>query len=237
MNLELHSHSKFSFDSFLDPIMMIKRAKQIGLDGIAITDHNTIKGGVAAQKNNYCEEFAVIIGSEIQTEAGDIIGLFLNEEIISRNSLEVVDQIHDQDGIAVLPHPFRGHNLSADLIKRIDLIEIFNARSTLETNEMAKELAMSSGKKIIVGSDAHFLSEIGSAKSTIFSNNNPRKDLLNGCSKIETGLSPIYLQSLSQTIKAIREKHYRNIPISLLRAIIQFSLRNMVDRRYNIKLQ
>ena len=225
MNLELHTHSKYSFDSFLDPIKMTKRAKKIGLDGIAITDHNTIKGGVIAQKNNCCDEFKVIVGCEIKTEAGDIIGLFLNEEIRSRNSLEVIDQIHDQAGIAVLPHPFRGHNLSDDLIRKVDLIEVFNARSTLEANKMATELARSAHKKFVAGSDAHFSSEIGLANSIFLSNYDLRKGILNGCSDIETAFSPIYLQSLSQTIKAIRERHYKNVPIILIYAIRQFSLR------------
>ncbi|HBI72885.1 MAG TPA: phosphotransferase [Lachnospiraceae bacterium] len=225
MILELHSHSKYSYDSLIEPIKMVKYAKKIGLDGIAITDHDTIKGGVIAQKDNRSDEFTVIVGCETKTEAGDIIGLFLNEELRSRNSLEVIDEIHDQAGIVVLPHPFRGHNLSEDLIKKVDLIEVINSRSSSEANKRAKELALSSLKNSVVGSDAHFLSEIGSSKNIFPVNFNIRKEILNGCSDIQINSSPSYLQPLSQTIKAIKQERYHDVLILLSYTFMQFIFR------------
>lgn len=132
-----------------------------GLSGIAITDHNTISGGLEVKKVNKDRKFTVIVGSEIQTEVGDIIGLFLNEEIKTRNSVEVIEEIKDQGGYVILPHPYRGHKLNKNVITKSDAIEIFNGRSTYEENNLALELAKKLDKPVTVGSDAHFACEIG----------------------------------------------------------------------------
>lgn len=164
MKYDLHIHSKYSYDSFLRPEIILKMAKRKGLDGIAITDHNTIKGGVRAWKinNDAQKKMDVIVGSEIKTEYGDIIGLFLNEEITSQRFLEVVDEIKSQDGAIVLAHPFR-HQIEFPkmLFRYIDAIEGFNARSSKSQNEIAKKLAKEQKKKLTGGSDAHSIFEIG----------------------------------------------------------------------------
>ena len=96
MIFDLHIHSKYSFDSISEPKKIIKVAKNMGLNGVAITDHNTTKGGLEAKKINRDHDFLVIVGSEISTEIGDITGLFLSEEIKSRNSMEVIEEIKKQ---------------------------------------------------------------------------------------------------------------------------------------------
>ena len=88
MKLDLHIHSKYSSDGVLDPEKIVKIAAKRGLNGVAITDHNTIIGGLKA-KNYETEDFKVIVGSEISTERGEIIGLFLKEEIKPGNVQEV----------------------------------------------------------------------------------------------------------------------------------------------------
>lgn len=74
MKFDLHVHTKYSKDSLLNPKTVLKIAKKKGLNGIAITDYNTIKGALATQKINDDENFTVIVGSEIKTEYGDTIG-------------------------------------------------------------------------------------------------------------------------------------------------------------------
>lgn len=166
MKLDLHIHSKYSKDSLLKPETILKVAKKRGLNGIAVTDHNTIKGGLATKKMNVDENFTVIIGSEIKTEYGDIIGLFLQEEIISRAFEEVVDEVKDQDGLVILAHPFRkGFVFPSNLFIKIDLIEAFNARSPKSLNEKAFELAKKHKKPITAGSDSHLAFEIGGGKT------------------------------------------------------------------------
>ena len=90
---------------------------------MAITDHGTIQGGLATRVSSP-NSFIVIVGAEIKTEFGDIVGLFLNEEIKSHRINEVIDEISDQSGLIVLPHLFREHNLNMlddKLIEKIDL--------------------------------------------------------------------------------------------------------------------
>ncbi|ODS40249.1 MAG: hypothetical protein A7315_09170 [Candidatus Altiarchaeales archaeon WOR_SM1_79] len=216
MIFDLHIHSKYSFDSILEPKKIIKVAKKRGLDGVAITDHNTIKGGLEAKKINGDPNFLVIVGSEISTEIGDIIGLFLNEEIKSRNSMEVIKEIKEQGGLVVLPHPYRGHKLNEELIEKIDAIEVFNARSSKIENEKSAKLAERYGKPAVAGSDAHFSSEIGSGKTIISSKKEVKKDVLNEIIRLERYQSPSYLQSLSQIIKSIKMEEYRKIPIQVI---------------------
>jgi predicted metal-dependent phosphoesterase TrpH len=162
MKIDLHVHSKYSYDSLLSPERIIKIAKKKGLDGVAVTDHGTIKGGIEALKINKDKDFQVIVGAEIKTEYGDVIGMFLNEEIKSQIFMQVVGEIRDQGGLVVLAHPFRkGIMFPTDLLKYVDLIEGFNARSPKDLNKKARELARSYRMPITAGSDAHLGFEIG----------------------------------------------------------------------------
>lgn len=219
MILDLHIHSKYSFDSISKPHDIVRVAKRKGLNGIAITDHNTIKGGVEAKKINHDPSFLVIIGSEISTEIGDIIGLFLNEEIKSRDSMEVVEEIHNQGGIAILPHPYKDHRLNDEIIRKIDAIEGFNARSSEENNKKAMRLAGRFKKTTVAGSDAHFCSEIGTCK-VILNSTNVRDEISNGKLELETKMTPLYMQSISQMIKSIKLRKYNEVPIRFISLIM-----------------
>lgn len=204
MKLDLHIHSKYSYDSLLSPEKIIKVAKKKGLNGVAVTDHGTIKGGVETKKISD-DDFAVIVGSEIRTEYGDIVGLFLNEEIISNILMEVVEEIKSQGGLVVLAHPYRtGIIFPEGLMDRIDLIEAFNGRSPKNLNKMAFELARKFEKPIGAGSDAHLSFEIGVGRTILFSN--VRKALARGETKIEGNESNYYLvHGLSVVIEKIKK--------------------------------
>ena len=82
MKYDFHTHSKYSADGYIEPKIMVKIAAKVGLSGIAVTDHNTIKGGLTAKKYEN-DKIQVIVGSEILTDKGEIIGIFLTEEIKS----------------------------------------------------------------------------------------------------------------------------------------------------------
>jgi predicted metal-dependent phosphoesterase TrpH len=165
MKYDLHVHSKYSHDSLLDPSEILKIAIKRGLDGVAIIDHNTIKGGLVAEKTNKNPDFEVIVGSEIKTEYGDIIGLFLNEEVKSRKFMEVIEEIKNQGGLTALAHPFRPYEVPEKIILHLDFIEGFNARSKKWQNQKAYALALTLNKKVIAGSDAHFSFEIGRGRT------------------------------------------------------------------------
>ena len=166
VRIDLHVHSKYSSDGVLDPKNIVKIAMKKGLRGIAITDHNTIRGGLEAKKYE-TEDFKIIVGSEIMTERGEITGLFLSEEIKSKDVQNVISDIKDQNGIIVIPHPFDELRHSAfhpteEDAEFTDCVEGFNSRCVFQKyNERAVEFGKKHNMTIVGGSDAHFLNEIG----------------------------------------------------------------------------
>lgn len=183
------------------------------MNGIAITDHDTIKGGLEARNINNDPNFVVIVGCEILTDVGDIIGLFLSKEIKSRDYEGVIKEIKDQNGIIVLPHPYRGHKLNSKIIENVDAIEVFNSRNNENENIKALKLAKKYNKPILTGSDAHFVIEIGNATTVIKGSDitEINNNILNASVK-STEYSPLYLKPASQIIKAIKSKKYNLIP-------------------------
>lgn len=161
---DLHIHSKYSLDSVMNPKKILEIAKSKGFDTVAITDHNTIRGAIEAKKFEDIIGIRVIVGSEIRTDIGDLIGLKLEREIGERSWDRVLSEIKDQGGIAVLPHPYRDHTMVKEVAKKVDLIEIWNARCHPEQNNKALELATSVRCGTIMGSDAHLYSEIGNLR-------------------------------------------------------------------------
>lgn len=185
MKIDLHIHTKYSKDCRLEPERIVRAAKLKGLGAVAITDHGTLKGGVDVKKLKV-RNFEVIVGSEVMTERGEVIGYFLNEEIKSKSLQEVIDEIRAQDGIVCIPHPFdifRGSSLHADpgLVKNIDAIEVFNSRCVLNrSNEKARGFAERYGLPMTAGSDAHTQGEIGRAGIIVNQGDDLRKEILNG---------------------------------------------------------
>jgi predicted metal-dependent phosphoesterase TrpH len=191
MKFDLHVHSKYSYDSFLSPERIIKMAKKKGLDGVAISDHNTIKGGVETSKINKGDDFIVIVGSEIKTEYGDIIGLFLNDEIKTSKFEGVIEEIKSQGGLSVLAHPYRQYKNPEEIVDRVDLVEAFNARSRKGDNENAYELVKKFKKPMTAGSDAHLGFEIGRGGTIV--NSEVKGELRKGKTEIEGEESNYYL--------------------------------------------
>ncbi|MEA3229663.1 MAG: PHP-associated domain-containing protein [archaeon] len=163
MKLDLHMHSEQSCDSFMKPDKMIKVAKSLGLDGIAITDHNTLPK-IKAQEG---DDFLVIPGEEILTRRGEIIGLNLTEKIPKLLSVgETVDRIYEQGGTLLIPHPFdiTGKCLMCNYkkLKRSFLFEAFNGGVILNYfNVLAKNYAKKHDFAVAGSSDAHDYKYIG----------------------------------------------------------------------------
>lgn len=184
---DLHIHSKYSYDSLSQPQKIVKVAIKKGLNGIAITDHNTISGAVEARRFS-SNDFEIIVGAEYSTECGDVTGLFLNEEISGVKKFdELVDEIRAQGGIVVLNHPCRGGIISEEMVSRVDAIEVFNSRSKENQNRMANELASVMGKSKTAGSDSHMLFEIGNAFLVV--KDDVREAVLNNDSVVVSGHS------------------------------------------------
>ena len=162
--MDLHLHSSASFDCRVPPPEVARRCGQLGLAPVFLTDHDGVDGARSLVEAGQ----AVIVGEEILTTEGELIGLFLKEQVPARLSPEeTVDAIKEQGGLVYLEHPYdmgRRHLLE-DAIERIadqvDIVEVFNGRSRPEINRRAGQLRSILGAAAGAGSDAHTLAEIG----------------------------------------------------------------------------
>jgi len=102
MKADLHCHSHYSYDSIAKIKAMIEEAKRKELDAIAITDHDNAKAWEEAKKEN----FPIILGEEIKTSKGDVLGLFLKQEINGRKKTALGDgRDKKQEGLVIIPSP------------------------------------------------------------------------------------------------------------------------------------
>lgn len=170
--VELHCHSVCSKkDGVLTPEQIITIAKRKKIDAIALTDHNEIEGAQEL-KRIAPEWLTVIVGEEVATKQGDIIGLFLKEKIAPYQDIrETIRQIKSRGGLVFVPHPLdrlRSNAVGAVALeaikKEIDAVEVFNARNVFSAdNQKAKRWAGENNIIPFVGSDAHFAKEFGKA--------------------------------------------------------------------------
>ena len=167
MIIDFHIHTRFSYDSAMSPRKILSVAKKRGLDGIVVCDHHTIKGGLEVKRMNRDNGFTVIVGAEIATDAGDVTGIFLTEEIKSRKFSEVALEIKKQGGKVILNHPYKGHDLSKIDFSLVDFIEGYNARLNEADNHKAVKLAEKYAIPVVAGSDAHLYAEIGNCKTYV----------------------------------------------------------------------
>jgi predicted metal-dependent phosphoesterase TrpH len=162
---DLHLHSSASFDCRVPPLEVARRCNQLGLSPIFLTDHEGIGGAQSLIEAGH----AAVIGQEILTSEGEMIGLFLKNAVPSGLSPEeTVDAIKGQGGLVYLEHPYDTgrRNLREAAIERIaeqiDIVEVVNGRSQPEVNRRAEDLRSTLGVPGGAGSDAHTLGEIGS---------------------------------------------------------------------------
>ncbi len=160
---DLHVHTNYSPDSNMSIRALVKSALKRGLSGIAITDHETVKGGLAVR--DYCTShnipLQVIVGQEKKTNSGEILALFVEKEITARDIIKAIGEVRAQNGLLVLPHPLRNNPKILSYLQEFDFIEGFNSRTLHNANLKALELAKRHGKKVLAGSDAHFPREVG----------------------------------------------------------------------------
>lgn len=166
--VELHVHTEYSYDSDMRLTDIIEVCQKKKINVLAVCDHNEIRG---ALKLREIAPFQVIVGEEIQTREGEIIGLFLQRFIKPGRSLDItIQEIRAQEGIVYLPHPFDSFTRKTSIVServsqiadKIDVIEVYNGRTIKPwDNNQACKLARRYGKLMAVGSDAHTKYEIG----------------------------------------------------------------------------
>jgi predicted metal-dependent phosphoesterase TrpH len=169
LKVDLHTHSWFSHDSLVRPPQFVEACLKKGINCVAVTDHNEIDGAKAIQR---IAPFKVIVGEEIRTSDGEIIGLFLKKRIPPNLSAEeTIQRIREQKGLVYVPHPFAAgvvmrlkKKVLERVIKQVDIIEGWNSRGILVRNDRAAQaFAKKHGLPFAAGSDAHQRFEIGSA--------------------------------------------------------------------------
>jgi len=172
---DFHIHTRFSRDSILSEDKFIRVAMERGLTHVAVTNHNNVEGAIAVRERvaalGLDEQLTVILGEEVSTADGEVVGIFLERTI--RRGLtadETADEIHAQGGLVSIPHPFdpfRASHIKREPLERlaaagkIDMLEVFNSRVTFSRhNEQAAEVAARHGIRGIACSDSHSAFEV-----------------------------------------------------------------------------
>ncbi|TWH51626.1 PHP domain-containing protein [Sporomusa sp. KB1] len=167
INMDCHVHTSYSRDCGIKIADLLRLCPARGLDAVAITDHNTIRGALELREQ---APFKVVVGEEINTLQGEIIGYFLQQEIPpGLSALATVQAIREQGGLVCVPHPFDrwrksaiGYETLTQIIGYVDIIEAYNARNVFnQDNKKAARFASQQHKPISVGSDCHTAWEIG----------------------------------------------------------------------------
>ena len=175
LSVELHAHSSLSYDG-RDPVeLILEQAEAVGLDAIAVTDHDEIDASLAAVERAPEYGLVGIPAMEISSKAGHILGFGLEEAVPPGLSYEsTLEAIHDQGGLAVIPHPFQEsrHGVMARIsraeLAKGDAIEIYNSRLlTGRANRQAERFAKSRDLPVTAGSDAHISEMVGQAVTRV----------------------------------------------------------------------
>jgi predicted metal-dependent phosphoesterase TrpH len=171
MKLDLHIHSTFSADGTADPVEILTRCKDIGLDGCSITDHNSIEGSLRAVE--MCSDMGLIVvrGIEVSSSDGHVLAYGISETIPRGMSMrDTIAEIHKAGGIAVAAHPTRlgsGVGVDAAANAGFDAIEVLNGGSSVRGNRSAAKVAADKKLPVVGGSDAHKVGEIGRSYTVV----------------------------------------------------------------------
>lgn len=167
--VDLHTHTIYSKDCLTRTAQLLERARQIGLQKVAVTEHNRLDGALAAKA---LAPDLVIVGEEIMTTHGEIIAYFLTKEVPRGLSpKETIARLRDQGAAISIPHPLDSVRRPAmgltnvlTVIDLVDALEVLNARCVwARDNAAAAALAREHGKLMTAGSDAHTTGELGNS--------------------------------------------------------------------------
>jgi len=215
VRLDLHVHTEYSFDGRIPIDKLVDICISKGLTGVAVTDHNTIEGALRL-KEIIPEGFVLIVGEEILTDSGELIGYFLETPIPKGLSVdETIDRIKQQGGLVCVPHPFdrfRKSRLDANVLTRIidkvDMIEGFNSRVILPLdNRRAMKFAKLHNLPVTAGSDAHAEFELGRTYVEMMAFNNSDEFLRNlRTAKLVTHRTGVSSHLCTMGIKFLRRR-------------------------------
>ena len=170
--MDMHVHSTYFGDARNEPGAIVRCFAESGIIPVVCDQNATAGSAVVSHRiRKLASDIPIILAEEIMTSEGEIIGLFLNEEIHPYLPAdETVEMIHDQGGLALVPHPFCSWRTTSALRRdtlntlagEVDIIEGFNGRTLRGSeNREAREFAVQLKKPFSVGSDAHFPEDLG----------------------------------------------------------------------------
>jgi predicted metal-dependent phosphoesterase TrpH len=175
LSVELHCHSALSYDG-RDPVdLILDQARAVGLDVVAVTDHDEFDASLTAAKRAPDYGLVGIPAMEITSAAGHVLGIGLTEPVPPGLSfVETVERVHEQGGVVVVPHPFQrsrhgvAHRITRDELARADAIEVYNSRLfTGHANRRARAFARRRNLPMTAGSDAHIAELVGQAVTLV----------------------------------------------------------------------
>ena len=223
--LDLHCHPTASFDSLAAPAAVLRAAAARGLTHLAITDHDRLDGALEARDRAVDEGLGVtiIVGQEIRTQAGDLIGVFVREQIPpGLTAAEAIAAVREQGGLVGIAHPFdrfrgslgRGESSAfEDTAGSVDWIEAWNARLMVgDGNARAAELAARIGVPGVAVSDAHTTLEVGIASTMVRGDPSTPAGLraaLAGALELRTGRASAYVRLLGPAAKLVQRARGR----------------------------
>lgn len=190
--IDLHCHTRASFDSLSPPASVVRAAAERGLTHLAITDHDRLDGALEA-RDAAPPGLTVIVGQEIKSLAGDLIGVFLTRPIPpGLAAVDAIAAVREQGGLVGIPHPFdrfRG-SVGRDaviptLAPLVDWVEIHNARLVGRGNEEAAEFALANRLPGVAVSDSHSLLEVGVAYTALHGDPSTPEGLLEALRSVE----------------------------------------------------
>ncbi|PHM26220.1 PHP domain-containing protein [Xenorhabdus budapestensis] len=226
----IHFHSCFSFDSILSIEKIVKFSLKNNLNFLVLTDHDTINGSLNlkdyVEKRNI--DLEIIIAAEYKTEYGDVIALGIEHEITEMKFSSFIQQVKNQNGLLLFPHPYVGHKNIEEIAENADLIEIFNSRVDDSKNLKAKNLSTKHNKKTYYASDAHTYSCLRNAIVEFKRNGDFKSSLMSSRIVLikkhkTTNIELIY----SQFIKSIKKKNIKlfyNLLKSTIKQTISFKI-------------
>ena len=175
LSVELHSHSALSHDG-RDPVdLLLEQAAAVGLDALAVTDHDEIDASVEAAEKAADYGLVGIVGMEVTSAAGHVLAFGIDELVPSGLPFdETLDRIREGGGIAVVPHPFQktrhgvAAHVSDEQLASADAIEVYNSRLfTGRANRQAETFAVRRNLPMTAGSDAHISEMVGQAVTEV----------------------------------------------------------------------
>ena len=171
IKIDLHTHSDLSFDGRDSVEDLLERASLVGLDAIAITDHDEIDASLEAERKSSKYDVIAIPGMEVTSDVGHVLAIGIREHVEKGLSFEeTVERIRGLGGVAIVPHPFQktrhgvGVKISDERLSKIDAVEVYNSRLiTGGGNRRAKHFAERHNLTMTGGSDAHIAKMVGMA--------------------------------------------------------------------------